>query len=63
MTPPDDNTLRDERGITTIIVERVRCPECSSLNHKLQRTDDNGDDTKTQHRKCECGCRFRVCWE
>lgn len=41
-----------------------RCPRCESTDHTTTRSDDNGDGTRTQHRRCrECNHLFRVIWQ
>ena len=49
------------RRLTTIIVERPRCPACGGVKLRKYRTlADQGDGSALSLVRCPCGRRFRV---
>jgi transposase-like protein len=47
-----------------IFIRKPRCPQCESTEATTQRSIDNGDNTRTQRKKCKvCGTPFTVIWE
>jgi hypothetical protein len=44
-----------------VFIERPRCPLCSSLRLKTDRTERHGDESVTRHTHCrDCGAKFFV---
>lgn len=57
------NRLKPRR-LTTITVERPRCPACDGVRLRKYRTlSDQGDGSALWWVQCECGTRFRVLLE
>ncbi len=52
------------RRLTTITVERPRCPECGGAKLRKYRTlADQGDGSALWWVRCECGRRFNPPFE
>ncbi len=52
------------RRLTTITVERPRCPACGGVKLRKYRTlADQGDGSALWWVQCQCGRRFRVLLE
>jgi DNA-directed RNA polymerase subunit M/transcription elongation factor TFIIS len=44
-----------------VFVARPRCPRCHSVDLKVYKTIDNGDDSLTRYTTCRsCGNKFLV---
>ena len=60
--PGPNQTKR--RRLTTITVERPRCPTCGEVKlHKYRTVADQGDGSALWWVRCPCGRRFRVLLE
>ncbi len=54
----------NRRRLTTITVERPRCPECGGVKlRKFRSLADQGDGSALWWVRCPCGHRFRVLLE
>jgi hypothetical protein len=52
------------RRLTTVTVERPRCPGCGGVKlHKYRTLADQGDGSALWWVRCQCGRRFRVLLE
>jgi len=52
------------RRLTTITVERPRCPACGGVKlRKYRSVTDQGDGSALWWVQCSCGRRFRVLLE
>jgi DNA-directed RNA polymerase subunit M/transcription elongation factor TFIIS len=64
--PAHEATPNDRHGrrLTTVTVERPRCPACGGVKlHKYRTLADQGDGSALWWVRCECGKRFRVLLE
>jgi len=53
-----------KRRLTTVTVERPRCPACGSARlRKYRSIRDQGDGSALWWVQCSCGRRFRVLLE
>jgi DNA-directed RNA polymerase subunit M/transcription elongation factor TFIIS len=60
---PEPKGMKRPR-LTTISVERPRCPTCGSVKlSKYRSLTDQGDGSALWWVRCECGKRFRVVLE
>jgi len=60
---PGPNQIKRQR-LTTVTVERPRCPACGGVKLRKYRTlADQGDGSALWWVQCECGRRFRVLLE
>lgn len=56
-----DFTPWDDTPFIELPVFRAYCPACGAFEHKIVRTPDNGDGTKTRRAEClACGKRYRA---
>ncbi len=54
----------DRGRLTTVTVERPRCPACGGVKlHKYRTLTDQGDGSALWWVQCTCGRRFRVLLE
>ena len=52
------------RRLSTVTVERPRCPACGGVKlHKYRTLADQGDGSALWWVRCACGRRFRVLLE
>jgi DNA-directed RNA polymerase subunit M/transcription elongation factor TFIIS len=55
---------KTQRRLTTVTVERPRCPACGGAKlHKYRSIRDQGDGSALWWVRCSCGHRFRVLLE
>jgi hypothetical protein len=51
----------DRQRLTTITIERLRCPTCRGVKlRKYRSVADQGDGSALCWVRCSCGNRFRV---
>jgi hypothetical protein len=62
--PGDEAAPKSDRRLTTITVERPRCPTCHGVRlRKYRSITDQGDGSALWWVECACGQRFRVLLE
>jgi DNA-directed RNA polymerase subunit M/transcription elongation factor TFIIS len=60
----EDQPKHANRRLTTVTVERPRCPVCRGVRLRKYRTlADQGDSSALWWVECACGHRFRVLLE
>ena len=59
-----EKPAESRRRLTTITVERPRCPACGGVRlRKYRSVADQGDGSALWWVRCSCGRRFRVLLE
>ncbi len=59
-----DKSKHDRQRLTTVTVERPRCPSCQGVKHRKYRSvADQGDGSALSWAQCACGYRFRIVLE